>query len=156
MIDVEDHDRWRILTLQRIEDALLPAFGQVAFNVGVFGEEAVLVGDAEQVESIDDQVQVRDEDGLRKVNGEILLPALDSRPKLRSGFPQVLVVELYQVRAGLDLIEKLIGSQAAEGNAADKFAKNVLAKCKENATNLHHPRAYHAGARHRVRKAGAV
>ena len=96
---------------------------------------------AEQVQGLDDHVERRHQDRLREVGGEIFIVLLEARPEPGCGLTQVFAVELHQARTGLDLVEELIGAQAAHRNVAQQFAEAVLAQREEHVTDVHHSRA---------------
>ena len=96
---------------------------------------------AEQVQGLDDHVERRHQDGLGEVGGKVFIVLLEARPEPGGGLAQVFAVELDQAQAGLDLVEELVGAQAAHRNVAQQVVEALLAQREEHVTNVHHSRA---------------
>src|SRR6202011_2024218 len=131
MIDVEQQNIVRILAAKLLEYALLPAFGEIFGGVDVFVEEAVLVGDAEEIEHGLDHVEVRDQNGLRQLTGELLVAFVQSRPEARRGLADVLRVELAQMEADLHALVELVRLHFPDGDGAQKTPEGLLTQAKK-------------------------
>jgi len=80
----------------------LPTLREVGFGVHVFREKTVLVGNAQKIEDGRDEVQVRHQDRLRELFGELLVAFGNARPKPRNGLPQRLRIDLGKVRSDFE------------------------------------------------------
>ena len=88
VIDVEQQDFSRVLTGKLIEYPLLPALGEVFFRFQVFVKKTLLVRNTQKVQDIDNHVEMREQEYLRKVRGEILLAGFDASPETRLSLAQ--------------------------------------------------------------------
>ena len=110
-----------------VEHALLPALGQILCAVDVFGEEAIFVRNAEIVEHGLDHVQMGDQDGLRKLGGELfVVSGSRAAPNTRGAdFAQRFGVQLGHMQARFQAIEKLKRFQFSERDGAQQFARTT-------------------------------
>jgi hypothetical protein len=137
VVDVEEQDLARVFFRELIEDAPLPAFGEVVSGFQVFVEEAVFVGDAEEIEHVDDHAEVGEQEDLRKIGGEILFAGLNAGPEFGFGFAQRFGIELNEVGAQLEALIDLIGLQFTDRNAADEVAEDVGTESEVDVTHPH-------------------
>src|ERR1017187_8007934 len=106
--------------------ALFPALGEIRFGLHILGKEATLMRHAHEVQHRRDHVEMRNQDSLRQILGEILVPAGNALPELRHGLAQTLRVDLGQVCANLEALVDLVSFQLADGDAADELSKRIL------------------------------
>ena len=125
MVDVEKQDFARILAGELVEYALLPSVGQVLLRLQVLIEKAFFIGDAQKVEDSDDHVEMRKQENLREIGGELLFAGLDACPEFRFGLAQCLGVQLTQARAHLKALVNLISFKFPDGDAAHELMKNI-------------------------------
>ena len=93
---------------ERVENALLPALGEVFLRVEVLGEKAVLMRDADQVQHVDNHVEVRYQYNLRNIRRELLIVVRDPCPKPGRCLAKRFRVELAQMEAQLHAFVELI------------------------------------------------
>src|SRR5579863_732032 len=90
VIDVkQQHRRW-IGGFEFLVRTMLPTVGQIFRSVDIFLEESVLIGNPQIVDHRLDHVQMRNQNGLRKIGRELFIFFVDSHPKSRRGLPHVL------------------------------------------------------------------
>ena len=137
MVDVKQQHWLGIRIFELIIRLLLPALRQIFRSIDVLGEKAILVGNAQVIEHGLDHVQVRNQDGLRKIGREIFVAFAQARPEARRRLTQALGVHLGQVHARLQTIEKLKGLELADRNSAQQLSERLLAQALEDLGKLH-------------------
>ena len=126
--------------------ARFPAIGEIRLGLHVLGKEATLMGHTHEIQHGRDHVQMRNQDSLRQILGEILVPRRNALPELRHSLAQALRVDFSQVRANLEALVDLVSFQLADGDAADELCKRILPLAQVYFGNLHKVQAYHGRA----------
>ena len=109
----------------------------MAGDVGILGEETVFMRDSLVIQHGADHVQVRNQDGLRDLGGELVIAFADARPDARRGFAERFRIELGEIQHGLEAVVKLVSLQTAHRNAAEQVVKVLLAQLEEDIGKLH-------------------
>jgi len=130
MVDIEDQNSFRISGPKFIEYPFFPAVGEIARGLQIFRKKSILVRDSEQVKHGDDHVQVRDQDGLRKITRKIFIVLPEPRPESRSGLAQGLGVDFVEMRSDLKTFVNLIGFQLADRDTAHQLSEGVRAEAQ--------------------------
>src|ERR1039458_2182426 len=123
--------------------ALFPSIGEIGFGLHVLGKEATLMRHTHEIQHRPDHVEMRNQDGLGQILGEIVVPGDNALPELRHGFAQALRVDFSQVRANLESLVDLVSFQLADGDASDELSKRILPQAQVYLGNLHQVQAYH-------------
>jgi hypothetical protein len=125
MVQIEQQDRGGVSFVEGVPGPALPAFREILADVGVFVEEAVVMGDSEFIEDSGDHVEVGDEDGLAEVLGKLFVAFREAGPELGAYLAERVLIELRDVEASLEALEELKGAELAEGDGAE-LAVEVL------------------------------
>ncbi len=99
MIQIKQHQHFRIFALEVLIGARLPALGQILLRVQILREKTFFVRHAEKIQHCRDHVHVRNQNGLRKVGGKLLVLLVQPLPEAGRGFAQTLGIHLRQMRA---------------------------------------------------------
>src|ERR1035437_9080226 len=117
-----------------------------------FLSDSVFRSDLE-VQNGGDQIQMRYQQGLCELLGELLVLFGYAGPKSGNGLSQRLRIHLGEMRPNLETFVHLIGFQLADGHAADHPAERVLTQIEVDLRKLHLQSAYHV--RDGVRRMGS-
>src|SRR6185312_9481796 len=128
MVDIEQQQRLRIVGLEALKRARLPALGQKFGGVHVLFEEALLVRNLQKIEHRDNHVHVGNQNRLREVGGEFAILLFEALPESRERGAQIFGVQLRHMRANLETLVKLIGSELADRNTANELPQTVFSE----------------------------
>lgn len=137
MVDVEQQGGLGEIFVELLPGALLPSGGEVLCDVGVLGEESVIVGHTQEIEHILNHVEMRDQDRLRDIGSEILVSLSHARPEPWRGAAERFRIQFAEMGSHLQAIKKLKGPELTHGDGAEKPFKVFLAKPQEDIAKLH-------------------
>ena len=137
VVDVEQQRRVREGGAEFIPDFLLPSGFEMGGNIGILGEEAAFVRDAQMIEHGLDHIEMRDQDGLGNIGGKVVVMFAEAGEEAGGGLAQGLRIELVEIETGLDAFEDLVGFQAPERNGAQELLEVVFAQAKKDVAELH-------------------
>src|SRR5579871_1761194 len=137
VVNVKQQYGLRVRVLELVVAFLLPSLGQIFRAIHVLVEESVLVGHAEIVQHGFDHVQVRNQDGLRKVGSEVFIILGQARPQTRLGLAKMFGIEFGEAEPCLDAVIELIGFQFADGNGAQELRERVFPQALKDGCKLH-------------------
>ena len=92
MVHIKKQNRLRIYAAKLLLHALFPAFREIRLGVHILGKETILVRHAQKIQHRGDHVQMGNQDGLRQILGEILVPGRNALPQFRYRFAQAFSV----------------------------------------------------------------
>lgn len=109
----------------------------MAGQLRVLGEESVFVRNTQVIQHGLDQVQIRRQDRLGQIGGEIVVAFAEPLPDAGLGFAQSFRVEFVQMEPRLHPVEKLVRLQPPHRNRAQQLLTVFFAQPEEDIAKLH-------------------
>ena len=128
VVEVERQHGFGVQLLEVLVAARLPTVGEMRVDVGVFVEEAVLVRNSEMIEHGDNHAEVRDQNGLAELDGEIFFLAGEARKQLGADLAEHLLIELVDMETDPQAVKHLVSFELAQGDRTQLLVQVPLAE----------------------------